>query len=603
MHKRGIIAVSLVILVLAVFFQLNRMDILPKLFSSRNINRAVSVDMQLDTALASHRDKFLLLYDPTSVYSTHGKIELEKYLTKLKRHTESRYFGEIVDFSDYRAVVVHVDQLEVVPEAVIDRLNHYVANGGSVYLAGGINAPNWLLQQAGVTSGSAEMVVDTGVRLYNDAFIGAGSFSFPDDSSSSYVLACTVSHDANVLVTTYNGYPMLWERDYGKGKYIVFNSDQASRKNWRGVFIAGLSRLYDDFSYPIICAKVVFIDDFPAPVPEGKLDSIYNEFLMDTEDFYRYVWWPDMLGFAAANNVKYTGLIIQSYNDRVKAPFIDDTGDSGRKNLVSYGRELLKSGGELGIHGYNHQSLAMEGYNQDALGYNVWESPEDMAQSIAALKEYIESVYPDYVVRTYVPPSNVLSPEGRNAIRQALPSVNIFCSLYSGLYEDRCLYQEFERKNDGSYDIPRVGAGFEVLADGYWNHFSILNAYGIVSHFVHPDELYYEEKDGKTWGLYRKSFGEFTKRINDIYPWLRAATASETANYMDVYYDFDYVTHYLENGDLEFLTNGVANAYLIFRTTKEIDSVEGCILRNLGSGAYLLQTENVSRCLIRFKKQ
>lgn len=601
MHRRGIIGVGLVVFIFAVFLQLNRLDILPKIFGSRNINQIVPVSIQLDASLQTKRESFLLLYDPTSVYSTHGQIELKKYLTKLKRRTESRYFTETVDFSAYKAVIVHVEQLSAIPEAVLERLSRYVASGGSVYLSGGVDAGNRLLRQAGVASAGTAIVNEAGVRLYNNAFIGAGEFSFNDSAYSSNFLPCSLTADAKIFVKTYAGSPLLWERSYGKGKYVVFNSDQTARKNWRGVFAAGLSRLYDDFSYPIICAKVMFIDDFSAPVPEGRLNAIYNEFNMNMENFYRYIWWPDMLGLAASNNVKYTGLIIQSYNDRVKPPFIDDASDNGHKNLVAYGRELLKSGGELGIHGYNHQPLAMEGYNQEKWGYNVWDNPEDMRQSLTVLKEYIEFAFPYYRVRTYVPAHNILSPEGRDAINRAFPSVNIFSSLYSGLYEDRCLYQDFDRHEDGSYDIPRVSAGFEVLDDGYYNQFSSINAYGIFSHFVNSGELYYEKE--KSWSYYKKSLGEFTRTINNRYPWLRASTTSETANYMDTYYDFDYVTNYLDNGDLEFLTNGMADAYLVFRTTKEIASVEGCALRNLGDGAYLLRTENVSRCLIRFKKQ
>lgn len=602
MHKRGIAAVSIVILLLTIFFQLNRMDVFPRLFSSKNIPQEVIADIQaLDAKLLERKECFLILYDSTSVYSTYGKIELEKYLAKLKRRIESRYFAEHVDFSVYKAVIVAVDELSVIPDVILKQLSQYVKNGGFVYLTG-IMSPHWFLRQAGGIANDSKMQEDYGVRLYNHAFIGVDDFVCTSELFNNYFLPCSLSRDAKVFVKTYGGYPVLWERKYGKGKYIVFNSVNALRKDWRGVFITGLSRLYDDFSYPVIGAKLVFIDDFPAPVPEGKLDSIYNEFKMNTEDFYRYVWWPDMLSISAAHNVKYTGLIVQSYNDRVKPPFISDAGDNARKYLVSYGRELLKSGGELGIHGYNHQSLAMEGYNQEELGYNVWESPEDIKQALEALKKYIESVYPQYVLRTYVPPSNVLSPEGKAMIRNVFPSVNIFCSLYTGPYEERCLYQDFSRNADNTYDIPRVSAGFEVLDETYLSHFSIINAYGISTHFVHPDELYYEEKEGQSWGRYRKSFGEFTKEINNRYPWLRGATASETARYMDTYFDFDYVTNYLENGDLEFLTNGVPDAYLIFRTTKEIESAEGCLLRNLGHGAYLLQTKKTTRCLISFKK-
>lgn len=602
MHKSGIVAICAVVLMLAVFFQFNRMDILPKLFASKNIARQAVTYAPLAEELQKKRECFLILYDPTSVYSTHGKIELEKYLVKLKRKTESRYFAEQADFSAYKAVIVAVDDIALIPDAILKTLSEYVKNGGSAYLTG-IMSPHWILKQAGIIAENLTMQEDYGVHLYNHAFIGADDFACTSESFVSYSLSCPFADDVTVFAKTNKGYPLLWERKYGKGKYVVFNNVNAATKIWRGFFAAGLSRLYDDFSYPVIGTKLVFIDDFPAPVPEGRLDSIYNEFKMNTEDFYRYVWWPDMLSISVGNNVKYTGLVIESYNDRVKPPFTPDAGENARKYLVSYGRELLKSGGEIGLHGYNHQSLAMEGYNQDELGYNVWKSPEDMGQAIAALRDYIQAVYPDYVLRTYVPPSNILSPEGKAAIRNAVPSVNIFCSLYSGTYDERCFYQDFGRNPDNTYDIPRISSGFDVADDGYMVNFSVINAYGISTHFVHPDELYYKEKENQSWGLFRKSFGKFTKEINERYSWLRAATASEAANYIDVWYDFDYVTNYLENGDLEFLTNGIQGAYILFRTTKEIDYVEGCLLRDLGYGVYLLQTEKTDRLLIHFEEQ
>lgn len=601
-EKSGIVLVCTFVLLLAIFFQLNRMDILPKFFDRKNIYHEVIASIQLDEELLAMRERFLLFYDPTSVYSTHGKSEIEKYLADLKRDIDCKYYAESVDFSSYKAVIVAMDRLTMIPEAIQRELSTYVEEGGSVYLTGSM-FPHWLLKQAGGIAAGSKMQTDCGVRFYNNALIGADDFFCSSEAFKSYFLPCFITDDSKILATTYNKKPLLWEREFGKGKFVVFNSFNALRKDWRGVFVIGLSRLYEDFSYPVIGAKLVFIDDFLAPVPAGKLNNIYNEFKMSTEDFYRNIWWPDMLNISISHNIKYTGLVVQSFNDRVKAPFIADAGDNAMSNLIVYGRELLKCGGELGIHGYNLQPLAPAGYNQDKLGYKAWENMEDMQQSLTALKEYFDSVYPYYFMRTYVPPANILSPEGKAVVRRIFPTVNIFSALYNGPYEERCLYQNFGRNSDKTYDIPRISSGFNVLDNGYMSNFSLINAYGISSHFVNPNELYFAEYEGQSWGFYRNSFSKFINEITSRYPWLRPATASETAHFIDIYYGFDYVTNYLENGNLEFLTNGVPNAYLIFRTTKEIESVEGCILKELEHGVYLLQTEETNRCLIRFKKE
>ena len=89
MHKRGIITICTVILLLAIFFQLNRMDIFPKFFNRPNIYQEITVADQLDEELLAKKENFLLLFDPTSVYSTYGKSQAEKYLIKIKRNIHS----------------------------------------------------------------------------------------------------------------------------------------------------------------------------------------------------------------------------------------------------------------------------------------------------------------------------------------------------------------------------------------------------------------------------------------------------------------------------------------------------------------------------------
>ena len=56
-----------------------------------------------------------------------------------------------------------------------------------------------------------------------------------------------------------------------------------------------------------------------------------------------------------------------------------------------------------------------------------------MTEAMQELARYVSELYPGYAFRTYVPPSNILSPEGYAAVREAFPDVRIFASLYDGL--------------------------------------------------------------------------------------------------------------------------------------------------------------------------
>lgn len=604
MHFRGMTIIASLVLVLAIFFQLNRTDWFARTFSSKNL-MSFTADVSLEDMEAwddEGRDKILCLYDPTSVYSTLNNIESSKYLRKLKKNVVSQKYFEMRDLEKFDAVLVMLDTLAELPEDSLNLLTDYAYAGGTVVVCGGCDPSVKLLRKAGMVLPGEQAISVTGIQVHGDALFGETNFKVNHEFLNNYSLSCELASDCKRLISSSEGVPLVWERNYGDGKFLVINTDNHARKVGRGLLIAAISRIHDDFIYPIIASKVIYIDDFPAPVPEGTLPSIYDEFQMSTRDFFRYVWWSDMVAIARKYDLKYTGFIIESYNNHVHGDFVSDTGYTSKQFLVSYGRELLKINGELGLHGYNHQPLAPEGYNQVELDYKPWNDTKKMEQALTALKSYITEVYPEYEFRSYVPPSNILSPEGRATIRKVFPTVKIFSSLYDGAYEERCYYQDFDRLDDGTFNIPRISDGFVIRDEWYWKNIYIANAYGIVTHFVHPDEMYYTEEEKVSWIHFRKKFGEYAKRLQDDFPWLRASTTSEAAHYMDTYFDLDYRSHYLPNGDMEFKVQGNKGkeVYFVFKTSKKIKRAQDCMLRKLGEGTYLLVTKN-RKCTISFE--
>ncbi|MFU1881084.1 DUF2194 domain-containing protein, partial [Enterococcus faecium] len=93
---------------------------------------------------------------------------------------------------------------------------------------------------------------------------------------------------------------------------------------------------------------------------------------MTVSDFYTNVWWPNMVSLADKYGIKYTGVIIENYED-------DTTGSTERQSDSSrftyFGNMLLQMGGEIGYHGYNHQPLMLSDTDYgDAFSYNTWTS-------------------------------------------------------------------------------------------------------------------------------------------------------------------------------------------------------------------------------------
>ena len=115
--------------------------------------------------------------------------------------------------------------------------------------------------------------------------------------------------------------PLLWECRYGKGKFVVSNNSIMQKKEARGIVCAAYSLLSDICVYPVMNFSVFFIDDFPAPMPEGHHTVILKQYGRAIENFYKNIWWPDMLRLGKEYGLKYTGLLVETYNDNVKGPF------------------------------------------------------------------------------------------------------------------------------------------------------------------------------------------------------------------------------------------------------------------------------------------
>ena len=139
MHFRGMSIIASLVLVLAIFFQLNRTDWFARTFSSKNLASITADGGFEDREVWDDvgRDNILCIYDSTSVYSTLDNIEISKYLRKLKKNVVSQKVFEAKDFTGYDAVLLLLDSLADSSEELLISLSKYVEQGGTLVICGG----------------------------------------------------------------------------------------------------------------------------------------------------------------------------------------------------------------------------------------------------------------------------------------------------------------------------------------------------------------------------------------------------------------------------------------------------------------------------------
>ena len=431
-----------------------------------------------------------------------------------------------------RTVLVCASDLESLTGEGAVHLIRWVEEGGWLGLMIAPSMDGWM-QIAGRKLG----IVDYASEYYNYHALGTSPEAMSifqdmvfDVDLSDFALMVRLEEDCRVLMRTGDDVaaPLLWTRDLGKGRVAVCNHSLISGKDARGYVTMTLAALEDVLVYPIINAGMVYIDDFPAPQPEGYDDLIQEQFGMSIQGFYRNHWWPDMKRFAREYGVRYTGVLVETYNQTMEPPFVPDTEDNAL--IRYYASELIQSGGEVGLHGYNHQPLCPDGWHYVDEDYKTWNSTENMSLAVKELLRYGRSFLPEASFTCYVPPSNYLSPEGQQVLVNNVPALTAISGVY--LPEDGidALVQEYRESPDGTVQVPRVTSGFSMDSYQKMEMAGELALHGVFSHFIHPDDVLDEERGALMgWEKMSEDFSDMLEEVIGAYPALRWCTATEAA--------------------------------------------------------------------------
>ncbi len=503
---------------------------------------------------------------------------------------------ERLDLTRMKTLLVCTQDLSGMADALVD-LYAWVEAGGRL---------GFMISQQ-MNEAFAIMHRKLGVTEYTGGFVPFDSLRYTDGllpfwddriydgdgEMADYTLSVRLETDCEIHITTGDEreIPLLWSRELGAGRIAVNNTSLASGKDARGYVLTLLTALEDVLCYPIINAGMMFIDDFPAPQPEGTDERLLGQFGYDIQGFFRNHWWPDMKELTWNDGLRYTGVLVETYNDNVKGPFVPDTQDNAL--LRYYASELLHSGGEIGLHGYNHMPLNLEGFRYSTENYKTWPTTRHMADAVAELRRYGEKLLPGVRFQSYVPPSNYLSADGQRVLLQTVPELRTISGLYLSETGVDALVQEFCEEADGSISVPRVTSGFAM---NEYNEFVLANElalHGVVSHFIHPDDVLDDERGAALgWANMYAAFAGAIAGIDAAYPPLRWSTASEGAAAVQRY-DRLSVSR---AQDAEGMTVEFAPFYdevwLALRTKRGVARVQGAKIYEIAPGFYWLCAQN-----------
>ena len=550
-------------------------------------------------AIAGEKATNLLVVDSSQEGVSDAESMLDRVLLDMKVPTvtvDLAQDDELPTLKQYQTMVIAMPNLDPLGEHVL-QIMQWVKKGGGVMFAMTPEKTGYLDvigPQIGIESSAYKYVVTEGITPSKDFMLGGGqTYMFSDPFKSS--LSVTLNDRAQVEAVSSNGRtPLVWRSSVESGTAVMCNIG-IYVKMVRGFYASAFSLLSSAMAYPVINSAAFYLDDFPSPVPSGNGKYIKRDYNMSISEFYSQVWWPDLVRLAERYGIRFTGVMIENYGDDTKNDPVRQTDNT---QFEYYGGLLLRQNGEIGYHGYNHQPLVLPNTDYgNEYTYVQWPNRKAIVDSLNELIAFQKTVLPAATSSVYVPPSNILSSEGRQIIGEDMPQIRAIASMAFPPDSSLEYVQEFGVAADGVVEAPRIVSG-SMVNNSYMRLAAVseLNMHYVSTHFMHPDDLLDEDRGAKEgWETYRKGLEDYLDWLEQSAPSIRMQTGTECAAAVQ---RFSGLTVSMATSDDSWdlhLGNLIDQGWLMFRANNGTPGrVRGGSLTKLTGNLYLLKATSAT---------
>jgi hypothetical protein len=428
---------------------------------------------------------------------------------------EKKDFAKLVpgDLARYTAVALILPNTQDLnPEVIAD----YYKNGGSlVSLYGGyfVNIAPYL---ASVPSEEQEAGEGIGYHLRPDLLLSRG-FVMQNENLGWGRGNLLPAADAVVLGTANDtSQPIVWAS--ADGRVLTWNWHAFANPELVGLAFESFLRVRPVGAAATLGFAHLFIDDCPLPMYNVKKDPLPD--VTDT-DFYLKTWWPDIKQILDEYGIPVSSYIIFNYNARVEPPF---TGAEffAAENLASLelAKIMFAQNVDMGLHGYNHMSLTREPTEVNKF---KWASIQYMEDALKEGKRYWTFMLPRASLPfSYVAPNNIISQEGVIALHSVFPTIKVISCMYWSQNPETTTEMAPNPQFPDLYYLPRISSGYLDTYDQQNLIAAGAGALGVISHFIHPDDVYDEDRSaGRSWQELKKAFRGLLDFISYHYPWIQ----------------------------------------------------------------------------------
>lgn len=364
-----------------------------------------------------------------------------------------------------------------------------------------------------------------------------------------------VSDDASVYVRNAgNSVPILYTHAWQKGSVCLINGIFLADARCMGLLTGAIASLLPDFVYPVLGVKVVFLDNFPVLTPED--DELCRQMYgYSAEGFLRDVMWPAFQGISLRTNTYYTSSILGLASSEESFGPVNDA------VFTTICKSSLQFGGEL-VYAVDCPEDGNIVFNEE-------------------LMEQFSTIFSNYTVEGLAMKTDNYSPEMLDVPGADIRSVR-------GMLGSSTMRLSWE---DGFTVFPAATTGNSMEDGNFFAVYSVLGAYGMVSHVFDVSKLITVDGTTASWDSDKLQINFFESEVLAPTPWLESRTLAQTEGDVRSYQNMDY--GWTKNGNcIELNCSGAAKGQAFFyHTGGRIADAEGLTYEDVGNGYYLLRIQ------------
>lgn len=348
--------------------------------------------------------------------------------------------------------------------------------------------------------------------------------------------------------------PLLYTCRRGAGGICLINGTFLSDMRCAGLLTGAAGTLAEDFIYPVVGTKAVFLDNFPMItfINDKLCLQMYGS---STEGFVRDVVWPSFQGISLRTQTPLTSSVLAAASQAKSFPAINDS------LFTTIGKSALQYGGEL-IYAANCPE-------EDNIQYNQ------------AFIDEFRSVFSNYHIQGLALQSQrlwdgMLTIPGSEirAVRGHLgdESASFFAS-------------------DSYFVLPAATMGNSMEDGNLFAIASVLGAYGMVSHVFDVNTLIAQDAATASWDRDKRQLGIFESEVLNRIPNLDAVTLSQAGGHVTGYLALEFGWEKAGNQIKLNCSEMKPGQAFFYRTGRRIADAQGLAFEEMGGGWYLLRVQ------------